>query len=101
MLKSERQEMILQLLQENKYITTQELAQKLFASYSSIRRDLEELENSGVINRSYGRVELVNSDSFLVSYPIRMNKNSSQKHIIAKKAAALIKDRQISYLHPL
>lgn len=100
MLKSERQEMILQLLQENKYITTQELAQKIFASYSSIRRDLEELENSGFINRSYGRVELVNSDSFLVSYPIRMNKNSSQKHIIAKKAAALIKDGDTIFVDP-
>lgn len=92
MLKSERQEMILELLQECKYITTQELAEKTFASYSSVRRDLEELEDSGLVNRSYGRVELANRNSLLISYPIRINKNSAQKNIIAKKAAALIKE---------
>ncbi len=92
MLKSERQEMILELLKNCKYITTQELAERTFASYSSVRRDLEELEDSGLINRSYGRVELANHNSLLVSYPIRINKNSAQKSIIAKKAASLIKE---------
>ena len=92
MLKSERQEMILEILQECKYITTQELAEKTFSSYSSVRRDLEELEDSGLINRSYGRVELANRNSLLVSYPIRINKNSAQKNIIAKKAASLMKE---------
>ena len=63
MLKSERQEMILEILQECKYITTQELAEKTFSSYSSVRRDLEELEDSGLINRSYGKVELATRNS--------------------------------------
>ncbi|MDD6483463.1 MAG: DeoR/GlpR family DNA-binding transcription regulator [Clostridiales bacterium] len=92
MLKSERQEMILEILQERKHITTQELAKKTFASYSSVRRDLEALENLGIINRSYGRVEIANRNSLLVSYPIRINKNSAQKSAIAKKAASLIKE---------
>lgn len=100
MLKSERQEMILEILQECKHITTQELAEKTFSSYSSVRRDLEELENSGVINRSYGRVELSNHNSSLVSYPIRINKNSVQKSIIAKKAAALIREGDTIFIDP-
>ncbi|MDD6308514.1 MAG: DeoR/GlpR family DNA-binding transcription regulator [Clostridia bacterium] len=100
MLKSERQEMILELLQENKYITTQALAEKTFASYSSVRRDLEELEDAGLINRSYGKVELANRNSLLVSYPIRINKNSAQKSIIAKKAVALIKEGDTIFIDP-
>ena len=100
MLKSERQEMILELLQNCKYITTQELAERTFASYSSVRRDLEELEDSGLINRSYGRVELTNRNSLLVSYPMRINKNSAQKSIIAKKAAALIKEGDTIFIDP-
>lgn len=100
MLKSERQEMILELLQECKYITTEELAKKTFASYSSVRRDLEELENSGLINRSYGKVELANRNSLLISYPMRINKNSAQKNIIAKKAAALIKEGDTIFIDP-
>lgn len=100
MLKSERQEMILEILQERKYITTQELAEKIFSSYSSIRRDLEELESAGFINRSYGRVELSNRNSLLISYPIRINKNSEQKSIIAKKAAALIQEGDTIFIDP-
>lgn len=100
MLKSERQEMILEILQECKYITTQELAEKTFSSYSSVRRDLEELEDSGLINRSYGKVELANRNSLLVSYPIRINKNSAQKNIIAKKAASLIKEGDTIFIDP-
>ena len=100
MLKSERQEMILEILQNCKYITTQELAEKTFASYSSVRRDLEELEDSGLISRSYGRVELTNRNSLLVSYPMRINKNSAQKSIIAKKAAALIKEGDTIFIDP-
>lgn len=100
MLKSERQEMILEILQECKYITTQELAGKTFSSYSSVRRDLEELEDAGLINRSYGKVELANRNSLLVSYPIRINKKSEQKKIIAKKAAALIKEGDTIFIDP-
>lgn len=100
MLKSERQEMILEILQECKYITTQELAGKTFSSYSSVRRDLEELEDAGLINRSYGKVELANHNSLLVSYPIRINKNSEQKNIIAKKAASLIKEGDTIFIDP-
>ena len=100
MLKSERQEMILEILQGCKYITTQELAEKTFSSYSSVRRDLEELEDAGLINRSYGKVELANRNSLLVSYPIRINKNSAQKNIIAKKAAALIKEGDTIFIDP-
>lgn len=100
MLKSERQEMILEILQECKYITAQELAEKTFSSYSSVRRDLEELEDSGLINRSYGKVELANRNSLLISYPIRINKNSSQKNIIAKKAASLIKEGDTIFIDP-
>ncbi len=90
MLKSERQEMILKILQDNNYTTPQEIAKKVFSSYSSVRRDLEELENAGLISRSYGMVKLSNNNSFLVSYPIRINKNSEKKRVIAKEAAKLI-----------
>ncbi len=100
MLKSDRQEMILEILRECKNITTKELSEKLFTSYSSIRRDLEELENSGLISRSYGRVEISNHNHFLISYPIRINKNSEQKQAIAKKAAKLIKEGDTIFIDP-
>ena len=92
MLKNERYEFILELLKNNKHLTTSEIADKTFSSYSSIRRDLEELEKSGLVIRKYGRVELANNHPMLVSYPLRIEKNSEQKRIIAKKGVTYEKD---------
>lgn len=89
MIKTERQEYILQMLQNAKYSTAKEIAEKLFTSYSSIRRDLEELEAAGLVLRSYGKVELANHP-MLISYPVRMEANPHEKQIITKKAAELI-----------
>ena len=100
MLKSERQEIILEILQKCKYTTASELTEQLFTSYSSVRRDLEELEKLGLIRRSYGRVEIADHNPFLISYPIRVNKNSEQKQIIAKKAANLIKEGDTIFIDP-
>lgn len=90
MIKNERQKLILEMLHNNKFLTPSEISDRLYTSYSSIRRDLEELEHSGLIRRSYGRVELSNNNPMLITYPLRIEKNSEQKRTIAKKAASLI-----------
>lgn len=100
MLKTERHELILQILQNCKSATAKELADTLFTSYSSIRRDLEMLEHEGMIIRSYGKVELANTHPMLLSYPIRMGKNSHKKQIIAKKAASLIHEGDTVFIDP-
>ena len=92
MLKSERRELILELLQSNKSMLPKELAKRAFSSYSSVRRDLEELENEGFVIREYGRVQLANNHPMLVAYPVRIGKSSAQKQLMAKKAAALVKE---------
>ena len=92
MLKSERRELILELLQSNKSMLPKELAKRAFSSYSSVRRDLEELENEGFVIREYGRVQLANNNPMLVAYPVRIGKSSAQKQLMAKKAAALVKE---------
>ena len=79
MLKSERRELILELLQSNKSMLPKELAKRAFSSYSSVRRDLEELENEGFVIREYGRVQLANNHPMLVAYPVRIGKSSAQK----------------------
>ena len=100
MIKPERHELILEILQKNKYSTTKELANELYASYSSIRRDLEILEHEGLISRSYGKVELVNNHPMIISYPIRMEKDANKKQIIARKAASLIHEGDTVFIDP-
>lgn len=100
MIKTERHETILEILKNTDYTTTKEIADKLFTSYSSIRRDLEELESAGLVVRSYGRIELANKHPMLISYPIRMESNSRKKQFIAKKAASLIHEGDTVFIDP-
>lgn len=59
MYKCEREQEILLVLKECHYVTVEFLAQKLHISASSIRRDLKQMENHGLVKRSYGGVELL------------------------------------------
>lgn len=99
MLKNERKREIINILKgENGFITVKELCKKLYASESSIRRDLTALENRGVIKRTYGGAELVTNFSNVISFNKRSYHNMEAKKIIAKKAAGLIKDGNIIFL---
>lgn len=100
MLKTERHEHILEILRGVKYETPQKIADMLFTSYSSIRRDLEELEHAGLITRSYGKVEIVNNHPTLIAYPVRIGENSHKKQIIAKKAVSLIHEGDTVFIDP-
>ena len=99
MLKKEREREIINLLKNNNgFITVKELCTKLFASESSIRRDLSVLETRGIIKRNYGGAELITNFSNVVSFNQRFHHRTEEKKIIAKKAAKLIKDGNIIFL---
>ena len=99
MLKKERETEIINILKaENGYVSVKDLCKKLYASESSIRRDLTSLEKSGLITRSYGGAELIVNFSNVIEFDKRSRHNSPEKKIIAKKAKALIKDGNIIFL---
>ena len=99
MLKSEREREILGFLKEHDgFATVKELCEKLYASESSIRRDLSTLESRRVIRRTHGGAELVTNVSAGISFNQRAHHNINAKKAIAKKAAALIKDGDILFL---
>ena len=54
-----RQEEIMAILQAKKSATVKQLEEALYASGSTIRRDLTELEKLGLIRRSHGGAVLV------------------------------------------
>lgn len=99
MLKNEREREIINLLkQEDGFITVKDLCKKLYTSESSIRRDLTNLEQKGIINKTYGGAELVKNFSNDVSFIKRSHHNINEKRIIAQKAKSLIKDGDIIFL---
>lgn len=98
MYKSERQSAILKILRQKQYATVEQLSKDLFTSISSIRRDLIEMERENLVIRSYGSVELVKSNSRTEPYSQRAQHRIEEKRCIAKKAATLVKDRDIVFL---
>lgn len=89
-----RQEQILNILNERTFVTVNELADMTFISPSSIRRDLTYLQNNGLVERTHGGVSLPNPTKGVASFHDRSKKNIREKRIIAQKAAMLLKDGQ-------
>ena len=89
-----RQEQILNILNERTFITVNELAKMTFTSPSSIRRDLTYLQNNGLAQRTHGGVSIPSPIKGVASFYDRSKKNIREKRIIAQKAAHLLKDGQ-------
>ncbi len=98
MLNREREQEILGLLKMSGFVSVKQLCETLFASESSIRRDLKALEERGLVKRSYGGASLENNFSNIVTFNHRTRRNVKQKRDIAKKAASLIHDGNILFL---
>lgn len=89
------------LLQQKNEITVKELAELSNVSEMTIRRDLDLLENQGVIRRSHGSAALVDPNTN-IRYPYihgeQKTKNAFEKNLIGKKAASLVNSHDILFL---
>lgn len=94
MLAFERHNKILDLLYENKKVTTQELENLLKVSACTIRNDLNKLEKNGLLKRTHGGAMLPQNVQMDLSFTNRQSKNQSEKNIIGKYACSLIKNGQ-------
>lgn len=95
----EREQEILNILKSsNGFVSTKQLCDKLFASESSIRRDLKSLGERGLVKRSYGGALLEDNFSSIVTFNNRTKQNIDAKRDIAKKASSLVKEGQIIFL---
>ncbi|MBQ1207551.1 MAG: DeoR/GlpR transcriptional regulator [Lachnospiraceae bacterium] len=83
---TERQRQILSHLETNKNISVRELADLLFASTSTIRRDLSELESFGVLKRIHGGAILTGGANVDATAPYRQIQRQEEKDRIAQLA---------------
>lgn len=90
----EREKSILESLLKHKRVTVKELARELYASESSIRRDLYKLEAQGYLRRIHGGaiLEEQSNSQLKIPFAIRQLEDYDAKMIIAKKASELVKD---------
>lgn len=96
-----RREMLYQYLSENGEARFQELC-TLFPDFSSmtIRRDLEDLEMEGKIQRFRGGARILNQQASLkeVAYAQRLVANIKEKRRIAEKALPFIQEAKSIYI---
>lgn len=100
MLAEERLARIMKILSQQRTATVQELCEALDASESTIRRDLNELDRMGRVNKVHGGATLPDSQ-FLADEPTMAAKEVlavAQKKCIAKAAAALIAAEDFVFL---
>ena len=98
MLKEERYDKILDFLNEETYTSAKRLANMLFVSMPTIRRDLSELDARGLLIRSHGGAKRLNSDHTLMPANHRQSISPNEKRKICKKAASLITERSVIFV---
>lgn len=98
MLKKERQDGILEIIKERRYCTVKFLSQKLFVAPITVRRDLADMEQKGLVTRCYGGATVPDYENREVPFEVRNKSNYSIKESIAKKAAKLICDGDVVFL---
>ncbi len=89
MLKEVRQNLILERLQNNLKVTTKTLAEDFIISEDTIRRDLNELADKGLLSKIHGGAKSMIQK--LYYYNENVIKNQKEKKIIAEKAINLLK----------
>jgi DeoR/GlpR family transcriptional regulator of sugar metabolism len=93
-----RKDEILDILSRYNYVTVDFLADALYISPSSIRRDLAILEDQGLVRRSHGGVHSIQEQNALTPYSLRMQENIVAKRSICKKAVELISDGDVVFI---
>lgn len=99
MIKEERLNFILDRLKSQKFIKVSEITEQLDVTDMTVRRDLQELENQGLIIRVHGGAKLAKkAPSQELSHGDKIEINLELKKEIAKKIAAEINDNETIFL---
>ena len=88
----ERHSAITEMLHSCGSLTTREIADKLFVSEATVRRDLTKLEHAGLVRRTHGGVMLIAGPAHEIPLTLRERANDTAKQNIAAKAVRLISD---------
>lgn len=99
MLKQERQEQILQLLQQWGRVEVRQLCSRFGVATMTIRRDLDELAEAGQLSRTHGGAVPQGTDILREApFAVRLGRATSRKAAIARAAAARIQDGEKLFL---
>lgn len=96
---AQRRERIQTHLAKNKIVTTAELCNMLNVSEATVRRDLEWLEEEGILERAHGGAVLSQRIQLEPEYLQRAQRHPEEKRLIGMVAAAQIEDGDIVFIN--
>ena len=82
----DRQKQIIEILEKDQSLSVTEMSKRLFASASTIRRDLNELEKQGILQRVHGGAVLLSGTNYDPPAAFRKYHNLAEKQRIADLA---------------
>ena len=92
MLPVDRHSEILRMLDSSSVVKVSDLSGRFMVSEETVRRDLERLEQDGVVRRIYGGAVRVSGRAMELSFQRRQTRNLDQKRRIANLAKELLAD---------
>jgi DeoR family transcriptional regulator of aga operon/DeoR family fructose operon transcriptional repressor len=96
---AQRRERIQEYLAIHRIVPSAELSLLLEVSEATIRRDLEWMENEGILTRTHGGAILNERIQFEPEYNQRAQRHPEEKRLIGSQAAALIEDGDIVFIN--
>ncbi|MFY0445231.1 DeoR/GlpR family DNA-binding transcription regulator [Lactobacillus gasseri] len=98
MKKEQRLKNIISILKSHPSIHIKTLQDETGYSVSTLRRDLVDLENKGLIQRSFGAIRLLNQENLEYTWQYRNENNQNAKEKICKIAAHFVEDNDAIFI---
>lgn len=92
MLAVERKRLILEMILRDRRVIVGELSERFGVTEETVRRDLQKLEEEGLLHRTHGGAVALQSAQEDLPYPLRQTINLTAKRRIAERAATLVQD---------
>jgi DeoR family transcriptional regulator of aga operon len=96
--RAERKSRLLRVLSQNGSLSVEDLADKLGISSSTLRRELHELIESGVVSLRAGTAELITTSETEFPFHARLLMNQEEKKRIAAAALDLIQNGEVIFM---
>jgi DeoR/GlpR family transcriptional regulator of sugar metabolism len=91
---SERMQHVLRLLETRDYVQVAELSEAFSVSEVTVRSDLKELHQQGLVARIRGGVRALQQGTAEVGFDLRLRLEVERKRAIARAAAAMVDDTE-------
>lgn len=98
MLKEERYDKILSILEKEQYISALQLSKMLYVSLPTIRRDLAELRRRNQIIRSHGGAKAIQAEHIVAPLDFRKTVNAAEKRALCRQAATMVNDYDLIFI---